>query len=167
MKKYLGLLVMMMMVVFPLTAKADTEVQNPIPCTTSNGVKTCTIIVNTDENDLSFTLTEKGGANITGVEAVDWNISNTPADSNGVWTVELNGINTGEVSLFKFTYEVSGEEDCGVTVRLGEKTIVIEEDPTPNPKTGVSLPYVALGMIALLAGGAYIATKDKAKMYRL
>ena len=37
----------------------------------------------------------------------------------------------------------------------------------PNPDTGVSLPFIALGVIAVIAGGAYLTTKNKSKIYKI
>ena len=41
------------------------------------------------------------------------------------------------------------------------------DTPTSNKDTGVSFPYIALGTIVLVAGGAYIATRNKSKMYKI
>lgn len=168
MKKYLSLLVMGLLVVLPFSVKAETAIDVTCGNVDSNGYKTCTVAAETDENELTITLTEEGGAEITDIQDRDWTVSNRN-ESNNVWTVVLSGMDGGEINLFSFTYKVSGETDCKVVLSLGSQTVptVDEDTPTPQKQTGSSLPYIALGTIALLAGGAYMATKNKAKMYRL
>ncbi len=104
---------------------------------------------------------------------------------------------SGEGELFQFTYTPSGLEGCSVLITLenltktvtpptADKTTckivdgvyydndgnevtkeVYEEKCAKNPKTGSTLPYVALASLVIIAGGAYVATKDKAKMYKI
>ena len=52
-------------------------------------------------------------------------------------------------------YYINGEE------------VTKEEYQNACPKTGSTLPYIALASIALIATGAYVATKNKAKMFRI
>ena len=68
-----------------------------------------------------------------------------------------------------FKYQNSGLEDCKVTIGIGNdnKDVETEDTPTENVQTGSSLPYIALGTIALIAVGAYLKTKNKAKMYKI
>ena len=173
MKKKLSLLVMGLLVVLPFSVKAKTVLQVPISCTSvdSNGYKTCTVVAETNDGEVTVTLTEEGGAEVTDIQNGDWLIS-SKNKSGSVWTVVLSGPEDGEITLFKFTYKGSGETDCRVVLSTESQTIPTPPDtetdkPTPQKQTGSSLPYVALGAIALLAGGAYVTTKNKAKMYRL
>ncbi len=62
---------------------------------------------------------------------------------------------TGKCVYNKDGYFINGE------------AVTEEEYNNECPKTGVSLPFVAIGTIALLAGGAYVATKNKTKMYKI
>ena len=169
MKKYLSFLVMGLIAVLPLGVRAATTIDVTCGNADSNGNKTCVVSAETTETTLTVKLTEEGGADITGVNDGEWTISNQN-ESNGVWTIDVTGIDGGEINLFSFTYKVSGTNDCRIIVSLGDQTVPTIPDPdtpTEQKQTGSSLPYVALGAIAILAGGAYVTTKNKAKMYRL
>ena len=168
MKKYLSLLVMGLLVVLPFSVKAETTFDVTCGNVDSNGYKTCTVTAATEETELTVKLTEEGGADITDIQDRDWSVSSRN-ESDNVWTVVLSGMDGGEINLFNFTYKVSGQANCKVVLSSGTKSVptVDEDKPTPQKQTGSSLPYIALGTIALLAGGAYVATKNKAKMYRL
>ena len=76
---------------------------------------------------------------------------------------------TGEGSLFSFSYKPSGTTDCKVQIALGDTKIEVtpEDTPTENKDTGSTLPYIALGAIALVAVGSYVATKNKSKVYKI
>lgn len=177
MKKLLSLLVGGL-VLLPFSVNALTVV-NPVSCTAvdSDGNKTCTIAVDSGTEafeSFTATLTEQGGADIQSVfntTGSDWSLVGTPADNgNGVWTVNVSspGV-SGEMSLFSFTYKVSGETDCKINVSLNGSTASTPEtnEPTQNKQTGSTIPFIALGAMALLAGGAYVATKNKSKMFNI
>ena len=173
MKKYLSFLVMGLIAVLPFGVKAAAKIGVSCEAVDSNGYKTCVLAAEiTNEDSLVVTLTEKGGANITNVKSVndDWTITDQD-EVDGVWTIKLTGLGSeGEVDLFSFTYLVSGEKDCEIVASFGSQKVSTESNTdttTPQKQTGSSLPYVALGAMALIAGGAYVATKNKAKMYRL
>jgi hypothetical protein len=180
MKKYLGLLIVSVLVLLPFTVKATSSVNYMCEDNGDNS-KTCVVTHDFDqEYDIAtVTLTEEGGAEITMVEQIgdDWTVQSDKEGS--VWTVTATspGID-GTGQLFKFTYNVSGEDDCAIVIEFeGAKKTVVDETPdkpteepdtpTEQKQTGATLPFVALGVIALIAGGAYISTKSKAKMYRL
>ena len=183
MKKILGLMVLALVVLLPMNTRAATSINYNCGQADANGVITCTITYNItgDEVDsLTVTLTEKGGADVTDVaEAAgsEWSIS-TKNEVDGVTTIVLGSVGlTGEGDLFTFSYRPSGEEDCEVQITLdGQNVPVTPPDPTPetpsdtptdNKQTGATLPYVALGVIAVAATGAYLATRNKSKMYRI
>lgn len=170
MKKVLGFMFMALAVVLPFNVKAATSISFKCGEIDANGNKTCTITANTTDNSAVVTLTEVGGAAITSVVDGDWTVSNT-SHVDSVWTVEVSGPDTGEINLFSFTYKVSGTEDCKIIIRQGSQSVEVTEPtpdkPTENKQTGSTLPYIALGAIAILAGGAYVSTKNKAKMYRI
>ena len=114
MKKIFGLMVMSLVALLPLSAKAAVAISKNCSTADANGVITCTLGYSiTDEegaSSLTVTLTELGGAEIVDVmDANDseWSVSNKN-ESNGVWTVILAspGVN-GEGSLFTFTYKLN------------------------------------------------------------
>ena len=182
MKKMFGFLMLSLVALLPLSTKAATSIVPNCGQQDANGVITCTVAYNiTDEegvDSLTLTLTEQGGAEI--VDVVDatgseWNVS-SKNEENNVWTVILASIGvTGEGNLFTFSYRPSGEEDCGVNIALNGQSVPITptetpstpDTPTDNKQTGATLPYIALGAIVVLATGAYLATRNKAKMYKI
>lgn len=181
MKRFLSIMVMALVLVFPFTVKAA-KTNISVNCTNTldaSGNYTCTVAGSTDSSEVSnltITLTEKGGAEITkvyGANDTDWTLSNSPEDVDGVWTVLLTspGIE-GEDDLFKFDYKPSGTEDCGITITLDGETKTVTpsqtpDNPTENKDTGATLPFVALGVVGLCAVGAYVVTKNKSKMYKI
>ncbi len=139
-----------------------------------DGVITCTLVYQITGDNLSeatVTLTEKGGAKIQSVLSAagsDWSVVDHTT-ANGVWTVKLNSPgSTGTGNLFTFSYVPSGTDDCGVEVSTESKTVTTTPDaPTENKQTGATLPYIALGGIVVLATAAYLATRNKSKMYKI
>lgn len=181
MKRFLSFMVVSLVAVLPLTVDASYGLGNPISCTDANeeGLKTCTVTYNISSDDpqtnLTVTLTEMGGAEITAVNGAsgdNFSISNQ-SEANGVWTVGLLSPDaiSGEDDLFSFTYRVTDDEDCLVKVALGESEVhtptTTPDEPTDNVQTGSTLPFIALGAIALIAVGAYLTTRNKAKMYKI
>ncbi len=184
MKKLFGFMVMSLVaVIMPFTVKAATNISvGSQDCKRDdNDNITCTVHYNiTDsEENLTVTLTEEGGATVTAINPAtgsDWNLVGSPNEVNNVWTVVLASPGTsGEGDLFTFTYTASGTEDCRVVVALGETQVPVTPTPTPstpdeptdNKQTGATLPYIALGAVVLIATGAYLATRNKAKMYKI
>lgn len=172
MKRFISLVVMSLVALLPFGVDAATNIAPSCSAADENGVITCTISYKiTDQagvDNLSVTLTENGGAEIVSIndaEKSDWSVSSKDK-VDGVWTILLvsPGVD-GEGSLFTFQYQASGKDDCKVVLSLNNETVNIT--PEKNPETGATLPYIALGIIALGATGAYIATKNKGKMYRI
>ena len=182
MKKFIAFMVMAVMFMLPLSVHAATAISYKCGDKDSNDNITCTVTYKIDESEdnLTVTLTEFGGAEVTsvaGASGSDWTISSSN-EVNGVWTVILASPgSSGDGDLFTFTYHASGEADCKIQLALGEtKTDITPETPTTpttpdkpeeNKQTGATLPYIALGAVVLIATGAYLATRNKAKMYRL
>ena len=185
MKKLFGFMVMSLVAVMPFTVKAATgiAVNSSQDCKKDDaGNITCTVHYNiTDsEENLTVTLTEQGGATVTAINQAtgsDWSLVGTPNEVNDVWTVVLASPGTsGEGDLFTFTYKASGTDDCRVVVALGETQVPVTpetptpskpDEPTDNKQTGATLPYIALGAVVVIATGAYLATRNKAKMYKI
>lgn len=177
MKKILSFVVMCLGLVLPFTVNAASQIVHSCGDFDDDGVRTCTIAYKIDEstpkNRVTVTLTEHGGAEILLVddfEGEDFYMPGSATETNGVWTATLQTIDEvyGEYNLLTFKYRKSGLEDCKVTIAIGEDNKVIEEDEeTENVQTGSTLPYIALGTIALIAVGVYFKTKNKAKLYRI
>lgn len=178
MKRFLSLLVIGLVGVIPFVVKAETSLSYNCTDIDTDSYRTCTISADlaTAADTLKITLTEKGGADVTAIENVtssEWDVG-TPTESAGVHTINLSYVSpdpshSGETTLFKFTYKVSGETDCSVLIGLDgiSKTVSTPNSTTPNKQTGISVPYIALGAITLLAVGAYMATRNKAKMFNI
>ena len=176
MKKLLGLIVMAMGLVLPMSVFAE-EAAPVINCTDGNGTKTCVVSINFADKatKVEFTLTPIGVSKIQeeSIKAVDseWTLEKT--ESNGSYNITLTSPgSSGEQDLFTYTFTTSGNsnEQCGVTVGYNGRTYKGPEEPdkpTENKQTGATLPYIALGVIALGAAGAYVATRNKSKMYKI
>lgn len=173
---------MSVVAVLPFTVKASSEITYNCGSADAEGVRTCTVgyIVDqsTPQESVSVKLTEHGGADIidiTGISDSEFSIS-SKNEVDGVWSIVLVSPDSvsGELSLFTFKYKQSGNSDCNVTIGIGNDNKEVESPDTPTPdtptenvKTGSTLPYIALGVIAVIAGGAYILTKNKSKMYKI
>lgn len=176
MKKVLSLMIISLVAILPFVVKADTEIGYSCGEADANGIISCTMnykITGDLVEQMTVTLTEQGGAEIQEVTAaIDSQWMLTPAsESNGVWTVILASPGVAdEGDLFAFSYKVSGEKDCKILVSLNgveKATIAPADEPTENKDTGSTLPYIALGSIALIAAGAYVATRNKSKVYKI
>lgn len=178
MRKILSFVVMSLFLVLPFTVSAASEIIYDCGNFDANGVRTCTVAYKIDEatpqNSVTVTLTEHGGAQILSVDDFDgeeFQFVGGVVEADGVWTASLQTIDptAGEYNLLTFKYQNSGLEDCKVTIGIGNdnKDVETEDTPTENVQTGSSLPYIALGTIALIAVGAYLKTKNKAKMYKI
>lgn len=176
MKKFLGLMVAVVGLL-PFVVSADSLSHH---CTENGNTTNCTVAVKLDTpaSELTVTLTEEGGADVTSIveSSDDWDLSKS--ENNGVHTIvlyssTLENLLEGEYDLFNFSFTSSGEEDCQVSLNFDGKSVTITpeepttDEPTDNKETGATLPYIALGVIALGAAGAYIVTKNKSKMYRI
>ena len=184
MKKLLGLMVLAFVVFLPMNAKAA-SINRTCKDADANGIITCTVTYNIpageEQDSMTVTLTEKGGAEITNVaDANDsvWTVS-SKNEVDGVTTVILasSDLVSGEDDLFTFSYKPSGEEGCLIEIAYDGQPITPStpdpepqpdpDTPTDNKQTGATLPYVALGVIAVVATGAYLATRNKSKMYKI
>lgn len=175
MKRFLSLLVIGLIVVVPFKVRAVTELSPKCDKDTEGNIS-CTLAAKFDEavDNVVVTLTEKGGADIVSIYEItdsNWTIASKP-EVDGVHTVTLNYGNpseSGEHTLFGFKYTPSGEDDCTIVITLNDATYntPTPDVPTTNKQTGISVPYIALGAITLLAVGAYMTTKNKAKMFNI
>ena len=179
MKRFLSLALVSLLFVLPMGVKADTKILPSCSTTDSEGVKTCIISGKFDspQESIQVTLTEEGGADITSIanaENSEYLVgTTTESGSSHTFTVThdsttLGPAGNGEYSLFSFSYKVSGEDNCKVVINVDD---IKAETPTPtstsNKQTGSSVPYIALGTMVVLAGGAYLLTKNKTKMFKM
>ncbi len=181
MKKIFSFMVVAMVALLPVVTNAAEEYYPSCGNQDAEGNITCVVAYNftngSSAENLSVTLTEEGGAEILNVfEAADsdWNLVNPAEEVDGVWTVMLTSPgSTDEGNLFSFKYKPSGHTDCKVKLSVNDVQMNITpptpnaDDKTPNKQTGATLPYIALGAIIVLATGAYIATRNKSKMYKI
>lgn len=181
MKKYLCFMVMSLLLVLPFTVSAASEITYSCGSFDADGVRTCTvgylIDANTPQDSVTVQLTEVGGAEVLSVDGVsnsEFSIS-TQNTVDNVWSIVLVSPDavSGEYSLLTFKYKSSGTPDCKVTVGIGndnkdvDKNDTPTDKPTDNVQTGSTLPYIALGAIAVVAVVSYVATKNKSKMYKI
>ena len=176
MRKILSFVVMCLGLVLPFTVNAASEIVYNCGNFDESGVRTCTVAYKIDEatpqSSVTVTLTEHGGATILSIDDIEgeeFYMPTAAVQGDGMWTATLQTIDAvyGEYNLLTFKYQKSGQEDCKVTIGIGDTDVPVEDEPTENVKTGSTLPYIALGTIALIAVGAYLKTKNKAKMYRI
>ena len=169
MKKIISFFVISFIIIIPLKINALTQIKEPIVCTNVdiNNTKTCSVYANTDENGLFVILTEMGGAEITEIASNtnDWIASWEKV--NGVYNVNLTGLDGTNVELLSFTYKVSGNKDSKVVVSLGNEQLSTADETTSNKQTGSSMPIMALALLTVFAGTAYITIKNKGKMYKI
>ena len=181
MKRFLSFMVMSLFAVLPFTVNAASEITYNCGDFDAEGIRTCTVGYSIDnstpQDSVTVQLTEVGGAEILSVDGIpnsEFSIS-TQNENNGVWSIILVSPDslTGEYSLLTFRYKQSGTAECKVTVGIGNDNKDVDtndtptDTPTDNVQTGSTLPYIALGAIALIAVGAYFTTKNKSKMYRI
>ncbi len=191
MRKNLRILVMLvlLMIVLPIAVNAESiELGSQAVCQTSGNQKTgChfnVYITNPSNTEYTFVFTPAGGATInasdinldSGAE-LDWEIANRQTLASGAIEVTVRSADGSPKewndNLFNYSYTDSGTIDCKVSYSLKSADTTPttpdepEKEPEKNPQTGSTLPYIALGAIVLVATGAYLATKNKSKMYKL
>lgn len=183
MKRILSLVAFLFVALLPFVVSADTG-NLAQKCTTNDeGIKTCVISYNITDtngvNQLTIKLTEVEGAEIisvTNAKNAEFLLSSEPVDNgDGTWTVLLASPESvkGEQDLFTLEYKPSDKEGCKISMNINGKNVDVTPDepakdtPEADKETGVTLPYVALGTIGVIAIGAYLATKNKSKMYKI
>lgn len=182
MKKIFSFLAIAMAVIMPMSTNAATNeivLENGvIPCVQDALDSTkfnCTVTLNTtggSETSVAINITEHNASvDTSSIEAGKvWNVDTT-AYPNLTFTSATETGNTGSNVLFTFSYtKATNGEDCYVTVNgKSTKNVVTKDTDTPveNEQTGVTLPYIFLGAALLIAGYAFVATKNKSKMYKI
>lgn len=182
MKKIFSFLAIAMLVMLPMTTNAATNeivLENGvIPCvqdSLDSSKYNCTVSLNTtggNETSVAINITEYNATvDKNSIEAGEaWNVDTTAYPQLTFTSSTANG-NTGTNVLFTFSYTKSTNgEDCYVTIngKSTSKTVTKDTDtPVENEQTGVTLPYIFLGAALLIAGYAFVATKNKSKMFKI
>lgn len=180
MKKIFSFLAIAMLVMLPMTTNAAGKIvqeNGQIPCTPDPLDSTkmnCTVSLEvTGENEKSVTIdiTEHNATvDTNSIEAgPTWNVDNSTYPKL-VFTSTDEAGNAGTTVLFTFTYtKATNGEECYVSIN-GSRTETTSKDtdtPVENEQTGVTLPYIFLGAALLIAGYAFVATKNKSKMFKI
>lgn len=188
MKKFMNLLVLGLALFLPFSVNAATSAstivlnsEGQIDCNPVEGkdnVFKCEVKVDTTGD----TPAERLAVSITEHNATVDKNSITPG---GDWTIAENNYPiiafeslgaTGQYTLFTFEYQKATDgTDCYVSVNLvnpGADNKDTPTEPTPdtpeeNKQTGMTLPYVVLGGAVLLAGYAFVSTKNKSKLHKI
>lgn len=179
MKKFLGIMVIAVMFMLPITVNAKV-VSAQENCTDISGVQTAKCIPSAQvegETEFQVVITP---TNVTideaSIEAVDidWDVTSKVRNSDGTYTVTVKSTTgsalTGTYSLFSVSYtKDANATDCHVkfTFPSGSTPAPTPDTPTENKQTGSTLPFIALGSLVVLAGAAYIVTKNQTKMYKI
>lgn len=181
MKKLISIILLSMVLVLPLGAKAVSmdiqgECQKPKACVDEKAcISTCTIKIknNNSTNLESFTGTvtakQENGVTIEKVTAgSDWNIGPVVTGNRSAsftLTPKTTPFTKSESQLVTVEVKHAKDVDCSIELTQGDTTITIEE--TTQVKTGASLP------IAIIAGGLgvalviYASTKKSKKLYKI
>ena len=181
MKKNLGIMVMFIIALFvPMVVHATTQLVSPPSCTVNGKQHNCTfdVVISDDsvtEKTISFT--PVNGAVVDNVTlepsaTLEWEIKGiekVTKDGAVIWNVTIKHINgaasTWDGRILNYTYTESDTAGCEVSYNL--QTATPNTPAQSNPKTGSTLPYIALGAIVVMAAGAYLATRNKSKMYKI
>lgn len=179
MKKIFSFLAIALLVMIPMSTNAATN-----EIVLENGVIPCKETLNENEYQCAVKMRVTGGS----TESITVNITthNATLNSDSIeaasgWNADISAYptvtftktdgGTGEFELFTFVYtKATNGEDCYVTIDgKSTKSVVTKDTDTPveNEQTGVTLPYIFLGAALLIAGYAFVATKNKSKMFKI
>lgn len=142
------------------------------------------IIDVTEVNDSDWSIENKNESNgvwtinlvspgVTGeVDLFTFSYKHSGTEDCGV-SLAVNGktVATPQPETEKKSCKVTEDKDGKKTYYDKDLNVITEEKYNEicetKPDTGSTLPYIALGTIAVLAVGAYLATRNKAKMYKI
>ena len=173
MKKILGFIALVVLVVLPLKANAATW------GLTFDGTEA-------DEQGY-FTVTVKGiqSDNPSGMQEINTTMTMTNVEyvsdtGSGKWTVSRNGnaltfINEAPVYDAEFTVatltfkKVDLAAECDVVFNCNNenKKVTPKTKTVKNPKTGSALPYAVIATGIVLATGVYYVTRRNTKLYKI
>ncbi len=180
MKKLFSIILLSMVLVLPLGAKAvsmdvDGECQKAQKCANENAcISTCTIRIKNnnatlDKFDAIVSAKQENGVTIEKVTAgADWNIGPVVTGNREAafsLTAKNGPITKSEFQLVTVEVKHAKNVDCSIELKGAEIDVTIEE--TTQVKTGASLP------VAIIAGGMglalviYAATKKSKKLYKI
>lgn len=180
MKKLFTLLALVGMMALPMTVFAESTSKMSYECTAKlddTSVQVCTVKVTTTGDpatELSVKLTANNATiNQSSIEAATgWVADSTAYPTIKFTNSELGGTDTYNLFTFEYTPSTNGEE-CTVVLEAANDSVTIStqtkdtDTTTENKQTGASLPYVFLGGALLIAGYAFVTTKNKSKMYKI
>ena len=175
MKKFLGLMVMVVLLI-PITVGAKVNSFNE-NCSDAANVQTvrCEPSAQIEgEKSIKVTIIPTNvSIDVNSIESVDidWDVTNPVKNADGSVTVTVTSTTdaalTGTYNLFAMKYtKDDGATDCHVKFKVASEDVAtpVVDTPTENKKTGSTLPYIALGSLVVLAGAAYIVTKNQTKI---
>ncbi len=179
MKKYFSLFMLAMVLVMPFNVNAELAASLPV----KESVDSCPNDVCTKEVEFYFisedgtTTTFEKTSPLTGSFEYGADVTLEGVESSLSFNLALSGDNL-TVTPVSDTVEVSDSEellvgtvivtypkdstDCDVRLMLGDSEADIH-----NPETGVSLPMVTLGAVAVLGIGVYCVTRKNNKLFKI
>ena len=174
MKKFLGFIALVALVILPMKVNAATY-----------GLD----FTQTEEDEQGyFTVTLKGFQtdNPSGLTEFQTTMTLTNVElvgdvvGNGGWTAVVSGntlvftsqnpVTDAEFTLATLTFKkINSAEKCYVkfTCNDVEKTVAPKTKTVKNPKTGNVLPYAVIAVGVVLAAGVYYVTRKNTKLYRI
>lgn len=187
MKKLLSVIAIALLII-PMKANASITIDGKGTSKDANGVITAAIYLNVDNGDIvtdkqTITINAKH-AKILSIDGFgSWNkdeetsvLSSDGSTASLVLTYgENNGLYEGkgeriQVGTIKYEHDQSytGSETCEVLLGINDATVVrIEEQTTPNAKTGSVLPYVGIVAGISLIAAAYVISRKTNKLYKI
>lgn len=175
MKKFLGALVLAVLVALPIKASAaEYSVTWGEECT-----------LDSEGNCLvTPVLKQSGGASSSMLSATMTlvNLEYVGAEENSDWKIEVSGtavvftsktgtaITDAESALGTLKFKkIDAAEECGLTFVCNGKTDEVKPTKTPvkSEPTGNFLPYAIIATGAVIAAGVYYVTRKSNKFYRI
>lgn len=187
MKKLLSIIAIALLII-PIKASAAITIDGKSTGMDENGVITAAIYLNVETgemvSDKQVISINAKHAKILSIEGYgSWNkdeeTSVLASDGLNATLVlsygENNGLYEGngeriQIGIVKYEHDQSytGSEQCEVLLGLNDATVVrIEEDVTPNAKTGSVLPYVGIVAGLSLIAAAYVISRKTNKLYKI
>lgn len=178
-KKYLSILVIGVVLLLPISAKAITFVPScEKSCPTENGKceQTCKIDVTGNTSSLaevSPVLTIRGDADKVSVKSVTpgtgWEVSHSRTGNViNMAFLATTPITSESFTLATFVLELEDKAvDCSLSLKVDDVTVEVEVETTTEVETGVTLPLAIIACAGVAAGVVYYASKKNTKMYKI
>ncbi len=189
MKKFIFMLVAMVVVVAPMGVEAFADIKPGKTETTCDSNDLCTVTAEVMiepqgsdpaefKFDVSYDGTVKEGRLVKSVSVLE----------NGEnFNLEITGDladNTAKLSINEPTYSLTGsehmatiqwtyqddvdktQEDCSVVINWEGASITVYPEEE-NPQTGIELPYILLGVAAVAGIGVYMVSRKNTKLFKI